>query len=70
MSSLKKILLLPCVSIFALFAIGVYSDTSKIDAAQSKTLSRQAETSSRDQANSERIAPATQLNKSYAVEFK
>jgi zinc protease len=69
-SSLKRVSLLPCVSIFALFAIGVYSGTSKIDAAQSKTLSRQAGTSSSVQENNDRITPATQLNKSYAVDFK
>jgi len=69
-SSLKRVSLLPCVSIFALFAIGIYSGTSKIDAAQSKTLSRQAGTSSSVQENNDRITPATQLNKSYAVDFK
>jgi zinc protease len=68
-SSLKRVSLLPCVSIFALFAIGI-SGTSKIDAAQSKTLSRQAGTSSSVQENNDRITPATQLNKSYAVDFK
>ncbi|HSC43646.1 MAG TPA: pitrilysin family protein, partial [Candidatus Binatia bacterium] len=70
MSSLKRVSLLLCVSIFALFAIGVYLGTSKIDAAQSKTLSRQPGTSSSVQENNERMTPATQLNKSYAVDFK